>query len=90
MKIIREGKEIELTQSEMIDAYFEQERQWDRDRITELIEGHDELQELNNDMKLFCNVAVVYRETADGSYDEDDELNWLMDAYEFCKNHMNH
>ena len=86
MKIIRDGKEIELTQNEMIDAYVEQERQWDIDRITELIEGHDELQELNNDMKLFCDVAVVFRENADSSYDEDDELEWLMDAFEFCKN----
>lgn len=86
MKIIRDGKEIELTKEEMIDAYVEQERQWDMERITQLIDRHErlqKLQELKNDSELLMDVAIIYRENIDSSYDEDEECFFLMEANDY-------
>lgn len=94
MKIIRDGVEIPLTEKEMIDAYFEQEHNFDVEYITEnLLEQYvdedsnpEETQmryRLQHEPELADRVAYRYREYLSDSYGSDVEWESLRDAYRY-------
>lgn len=79
MKIIRDGKVIELTQQELYVAYYEQQRNFD---LEDLIDRIDEMQ-MDGDIEPVDSKALAeklvdkYRE----ALDEDDvrsEAEWML------------
>lgn len=97
MTIIRDGVEIKLTKSELIDAYYEQEHIWDVEYITgNLLEqyvdetsNHEDTNmryRLKHDPELADRVAYKYRKYLDDAYGSDVEWEDLKDAYNYiCK-----
>lgn len=87
MKIIRDGKEIVLTDREMIDAYYEQQLKWDMEYISgNLLDGYnedgdyDEIKEALKNKKMCEKVADKYRKFLEDSFGSETELECLIDA----------
>lgn len=83
MKIVRDGKEIELTYEEMRSAYFEMEHEWDKDFLKDMMEniieaGSPDLVKLAErylqDSEYADRVTYKYRSCMDGA--EDGNLEW--------------
>lgn len=92
MKIIRDGKEIELTKKEMIEAYYEQEYNFDVEYITgSLLDQYiddcsDEMiDRLRNNPKFASRVAHRYRKYLEDAYGSEYEFDCLLDAYDYIK-----
>ena len=91
MIITRDGKEIELTEREIIDAFYEQQLKFDAKYIsTDLISyfnedgSYTEMEDkLKNDSVLREKVAAKYRKYLEEQYTVDDEFNCLIDAYDY-------
>lgn len=90
MKIIRDGKEITLTNEEMIDAYYEQQLKWDMEYISgNLLDGYnedgdyDEIKEALKNKKMCEKVAYKYRKFLEDSFSSETELECLIDAYHY-------
>ena len=93
MVIERNGKQIELTEDEMIRAYYEQRHRWDVEYITgNLLEQYDtddesDLEmyaELRSNTELANNVAYQYREFLEDTYGSDREMECLKSAFDYC------
>lgn len=94
MKINRNGIEIELTKEEMIDAYYEQQHNFDVEYITgNLLEQYEDehylnvmLERLKNDKDFASKVGYRYRKYLEDSFGSETELECLKDAYNYiCK-----
>lgn len=91
MKIIRDGKEIELTREELVDAYYEQEHIWDMEYISgNLVEQYndvheyDEVEEALQDNTFCDRVAYRYRKYLDDQSSSEIEFGCLIDAYNYA------
>lgn len=95
MTIIRDGKEIVLTESELVSAYYEQQHKWDVEYITgDLLEQYIDEEfssdkeikmgnRLVNDPEFADKVAYKYRKYLDDAYGSDTEWEDLIDAYNY-------
>lgn len=86
MKIIREGKEIELTKDELFNAYMEQENIFDIQNIEDNMENYLEEPEyelLKNNKEFIEEAANELRRNQD-KYDMDYE-NAIREAFEDVK-----
>lgn len=92
MTIERNGKQIELTEDEMIWAYYEQLHKWDVEYITgNLLDQYDtddesDLEmytELRSNTELANNVAYRYRELLEDTYGSDREMECLKSAFDY-------
>lgn len=92
MKIIRNGKEIELTSNELKDAYYECEHKWDvsflREQMEYVIEYDNyELVELAerflHDDNFADRVAYRYRKYADDYPSGDEEWDCITSALKY-------
>ena len=91
MVIIRDGKEIELTDSELRTAYYELEHKWDceyiRDRLPDLLDDCEPeyiKKEVENE-ELISEVAYKWREYIDNRESGDYEWVCLEDAYDYVR-----
>lgn len=86
MKIIREGKEIELTREELFNAYIEQENIFDIQNIEDNMENYlDESEyELLKDNKEFIEVTASELKRNQDKYDMDYE-NAIREAFKETK-----
>lgn len=86
MKIIREGKEIELTREELFNAYMEQENIFDIQNIEDNMEKYLEESEygLLKDNKQFVEEAASELRRNQDKYDMDYE-NAIREAFEEIK-----
>lgn len=86
MKIIREGKEIELTREELFNAYLEQENLFDIQNIEDNMECYldeDEFDILKDNKDFIKETANELRRNQD-KYDMDYE-NAIREAFEEIK-----
>ncbi len=86
MKIIREGKEIELTKEELFNAYLEQENLFDVQNIEDNMECYldeDEFDMLKGNENFIEEAANELRRNQD-KYDMDYE-NAIREAFEETK-----
>lgn len=86
MKIIRDGKEIELTKDELFNAYMEQENIFDIQNIEDNMENYldeSEYDLLKNNKEFIEEAANVLRRNQD-KYDMDYE-NSIREAFEEVK-----
>lgn len=86
MKIIRDGKEIELTREELFNAYMEQENIFDIQNIEDNMENYLEESEydLLKDNKVFIEDAASELRRNQDKYDMDFE-NAIREAFEETK-----
>lgn len=86
MKIIREGKEIELTREELFNAYMEQENIFDIQNIEDNMKKYLEESEygLLKDNKQFVEEAASELRRNQDKYDMDYE-NAIREAFEEIK-----
>lgn len=93
MVIERNGKQIELTEDEMIRAYYEQRHRWDVEYITgDLLEQYDTddesdlemFAELRSNADLADSVAYRYRDYLEDVYGEGKEMECLKSAFDYC------
>lgn len=86
MKIIRDGKEIELTKDELFNAYMEQENIFDIQNIEDHMENYlDESEyDLLKDNKEFIEEAANELRRNQDKYDMDYE-NSIREAFEEVK-----
>lgn len=97
MKIERNGIEIELTEQEMISAYYEQQHKWDVEYITgnlldQYVDGTEPekdtwmAERLRTEPDFADRVAYRYRKYLEDAYGSDTEWQDLQDAYVYmCK-----
>lgn len=97
MKIERNGIEIELTEQEMISAYYEQQHKWDVEYITgnlleQYVDGTEPekdrwmAERLTSEPNFADRVAYKYRDYLLDAYGSDTEWEDLHDAYDYiCK-----
>lgn len=81
MKIIREGKEFELTADELLAAYQEQEAIWDRDNIIQNMEFYLSAFEhiaLSENESFIASAAAKLRENEDNGLSYDDALRFAF------------
>ena len=92
MVIYRDGKEIELTEREMIDAYYEQQNKFDVNYITNyLVEAvkesyvseSDAADYLRNNKKFAERVAYRYRKYLEDVISGEDEIDCFVNAYNY-------
>lgn len=86
MKIIREGKEIELTRKELFNAYIEQENIFDIQNIEDNMEKYlnESEYDLLKDNKQFVEDAASGLRRNQDKYDMDYE-NAIREAFEEMK-----
>lgn len=93
MIIMRDGKEIELTPQELLDAYYEQEHKWDMNYISQDLpvlfndEGDydEEIKRLQTDKGFCSRMAHKYREYLEDRISvDDDEWPCWKDAYAYA------
>lgn len=94
MDIIREGKGITLTRSELVQAYYACEHMFDEEYISgsllEQYEDGDDVpkgmpERLRKDPVFRSRVAYKYRKFLDDQYGSDTEWECLKDAYNYAK-----
>ena len=92
MTITRNGEEIELTATEMVDAYYAVQHTWDKSivlqHLSDLAEDGDRkaanmYERLSKDNELLDGVAYRFRDHVLDSYDCEDEENYVFLAYEY-------
>jgi len=84
--------EIELTEQELTNAYFESEHLWDVKYLCNVLEyvndekyPVDEMrQRLESDPELRSRVAYRYRKYLDDCVTGEDEIDCFLYAYEYC------
>lgn len=86
MKIIREGKEIELTREELFNAYLEQENLFDVQNVEDNMECYLDEDEFNilKDNKVFIEETANELRRNQDKYDMDYE-NAIREAFEETK-----
>lgn len=90
MTITRDGKEIELTNQELCDAYYEAQSNWDADYVIELLENLNEVKEYDNalrklkeDREFALQVGRRYRKYLMDDTSSDLEYECAEDAYRY-------
>lgn len=93
MKIIRDGKEIELTSNELYGAWSECQHEFDRKDVGKYLSWYlvgedipeEEREEILNNDDLMDDVATYWREYLDNQNPRDLRWDCMIDAYEKAK-----
>jgi hypothetical protein len=89
MVIIRDGKQIELTNEEMTEAYYEQQHKWDMEYVSNEIpylleeEESDRVNRLRNDKEFCDKVAHRFRKYLEDIITGEDEQYCWEDACDY-------
>lgn len=91
MKIVRDGKEIVLTDQELSNAFWEQELKYDMDYVAydlpELMgipEDNEMVVRLKEDEEFCKEVAIQWREYINETITGETEMNCWEDACKYC------